>query len=301
MHRIAPVTVVAAAVVAAVLALAAPALAQLGPLPVVPEVTDFRIGKVQMSALRDAAANAPNDAKVFGVDAGVAAVDKVLTEAGAPAGQISLSVNVLLVRLPGHLVLVDTGYGGPRGIMLASLAKAGVAPDAITDVLISHGHGDHVGGLVGADGKPVFTKARVHMAAAEWAAIQAAPANAKLVSGIKDQVKPFAPGVVLVPGVTAVDLHGHTPGHSGYQIASGKAKLLAIGDSAHSYIVSLARPDWVMGYDKDAVVGAQARRAVLTRLADGGETVFSPHFPYPGVGKVVRAGDGFKWQPGLPR
>ena len=288
-------------VAAAILAITVPALAQIGPVAVVPETTDFRIGKLKLTAMRDAAANAPNDAKVFGVDAGVAAVEQVLAEAGATPGQISLWVNVLLVRLPGRLVLVDTGYGAPRGILLASLAKAGVTPDAITDVLISHGHGDHVGGLVGADGKPVFARARVHLAAAEWQSLTATPANARLVTGITDQVAPFAPGAVVLPGITAVDLHGHTPGHSGYAIVSGKARLLAIGDSAHSYVVSLARPDWVMGYDKDAKGGAQARRAVLTRLADAGETVFSPHFPYPGVGKVIRADDGFKWQPGLPR
>ncbi len=285
----------------AAFAIAAPALAQLGPLPVVPETTDFRLGKLPMTALRDAAANAPNDAKVFGVDAGVAAVDKVLTAAGAPAGQISLSVNVLLVRTPGHVVLVDTGYGAPRGILLASLAKAGVAPADITDILISHGHGDHVGGLVDAAGAPVFAKAIVHMSAPEWTAIKAAPANAKLVAGIGSQVLAFAPGAKLLPGIASVDLHGHTPGHSGYEITSGRGKLLAIGDSAHSYIVSLARPGWVMGYDKDASVGAANRQALFTRLAASGETVFSPHFPYPGVGHVVRAGDGFAWQPGLPK
>ena len=136
------------AVLAAILAFAVPpaAQAQLGPVAVVPETAAFPFGKLQLTVLRDAAANAPNDAKVFGVDAGVAAVEKVLEDAGAPAGQISLSVNVLLVRLPGHVVLVDTGYGTPRGILLASLAKAGIAPAAITDVLITHGHGDHYGG-----------------------------------------------------------------------------------------------------------------------------------------------------------
>lgn len=290
-----------AALLAALLLASTAAQAQLGPVAVVPEVAAFKLGKLSMSVLRDAAANAPNDAKVFGVDAGVAAVDEVLKAAGATPGQISLSVNVLLVRTPGHIVLVDTGYGAPRGITLASLTKAGVAPAAITDVLISHGHGDHVGGLVDAAGKSVFPKAKVHMAADEWSSIKAAPANARLVAGIAGQVNAFAPGAAILPGIAAVDLHGHTPGHSGYQIASGTAKLLAIGDSAHSYIVSLARPDWVMGYDRDAVQGAASRRAVLTRLADGSETVFSPHFPYPGVGKVVRAGAGFAWQPGLPR
>ena len=291
------------AVLAAILAFAVPpaAQAQLGPVAVVPETAAFPFGKLQLTVLRDAAANAPNDAKVFGVDAGVAAVEKVLEDAGAPAGQISLSVNVLLVRLPGHVVLVDTGYGAPRGILLASLAKAGIAPAAITDVLITHGHGDHAGGLVDADGKSVFPRAVVRMAAPEWASIKAAPANAKLVAGITAQVKTFAPGAAILPGIASVDLHGHTPGHSGYAIVSGAARLLAIGDSAHSYIVSLAKPGWAMGYDKDKVLGAASRTALLTRLAASGETVFSPHFPFPGLGHVERAGEGFTWKAGLTR
>lgn len=293
-----PVFAASLAMAAAFSAMAA--TAQTGPVKVSPEAVDFKLGKLPLTSLRDAANNAPNDGKVFGVDAGTAAVDAVLAAAGATPGQLSVSINVLLVRAPGHLVLVDTGYGAPRGILLASLARAGIAPAAITDILISHGHGDHVGGLVDADGKPTFPKAAVRLSAPEWSAIQAAPNNARLVAGIAPQVKTFTPGARLLPGITAVDLHGHTPGHSGYEITSGKARLLAIGDSAHSYIVSLAKPDWVNGYDKDARLGAANRRAVLTRLADSGETVFSPHFPYPGVGRVERAGDGFVWKPGLP-
>ncbi|KAB7645587.1 MBL fold metallo-hydrolase [Polymorphobacter fuscus] len=282
-------------------ALDAPAFAQVGPVTVQPEATDFRIGAYQLSSLRDAGNIAPNDAKVFGVDAGIAEVDKVLVAAGATQGQIELSVNALLIRLPGHVALIDTGYGMPRGTLLASLEKAGTRADAVTDIMITHGHGDHVGGLVGPDGKPAFANAVVHLSAPEWDAIKSQPNNAKLVAAIGTKVKPFTPGAKLLPGITAVDLHGHTAGHSGYEIVSGKARLMAIGDSAHSYIVSLARPDWVMGYDKDAAVGAANRATVLGRLADSREPVFSPHFPYPGVGRVVRAGSGFKWQPGLPQ
>lgn len=287
--------------VTAALLLATAAAAQVGPVDVQPEATPFRIGSFKAASLRDAGNIAPNDAKVFGVDAGVEAVDKVLVAAGATQGQIELSVNVLLVGMPGHNVLIDSGYGNPRGALVASLEKTGMAPAAITDVLITHMHGDHIGGLLAADGKPAFPNATVRMSAAEWEAIKAAPANARLVAAITPKVKTFAPGATLFPGIASMDFHGHTPGHSGYEITSGTAKLLAIGDSAHSYIVSLARPDWVMGYDKDAKVGAANRAAVLGRLADSKQTVFSPHFPYPGVGTVVRAGSGFKWQPGLPK
>lgn len=282
--------------------IAAPAAAQVGPVAVQPQAVDFKLGSLKLTALRDFARNAPNDAKIFGVDAGAAEVAKVLTAAGAPGDQIALSVNVLLVRLPDHLVLVDTGYGiagANKGLMLASLAKAGVTPAQITDILITHSHGDHVGGTAGTDGRPVFANARIHMAAAEWAFIEAQPTNAKLVAAIGSKVKTFQPGAALFPNITAVALEGHTPGHSGYLITSGRAKMLAIGDMAHSYIVSLAKPEWVMGFDRDQKVGAATRRATFTGLAASREQVFSPHFPYPGIGRITRAGDGFTWKPGL--
>lgn len=281
----------------AALLFSAAAVAQVGPVEVTPAATPFKIGKLKLVSLRDAANIAANDGKVFGVEVGTEAVDKVLAERGAPTGQISLSINTLLVRTPGHVILVDTGYGTPRGIMLASLAKAGVMPDQITDILISHGHGDHVGGLKTADGKSVFPKAVIRMAAPEWASIQAAPANAALVTAIGTQVKTFEPGAAVTPGITSVDLNGHTPGHSGYRITSGGKSLLAIGDMAHSYIISVARPGWAMGYDKDRKLGAERRTTVLGKLADSGEMVFSPHFPYPGTGQIIRAGETFAWKP----
>jgi glyoxylase-like metal-dependent hydrolase (beta-lactamase superfamily II) len=284
---------------AAIAVLAVAAVAQIGPVAVTAAATPFKLGSLKLAALRDAANIAPNDAKVFGIDVGPAAVDTVLAAAGVPTGQISLSVSALLVRTPGHVVLIDTGYGAPRGILLASLAAAKVTPAEVTDVLISHGHGDHVGGLMNAEGKPVFARASVRMAAAEWASIQAQPTNAKLVAAISAQVKPFEAGAAVLPGITSVDLNGHTPGHSGYRVESKGKRLLAIGDMAHSYIISLARPDWAMGYDRDRKLGAERRRSVLGQLADSGDLVFSPHFPYPGTGHVVRAGDGFAWKPGM--
>lgn len=289
---------------AAAIATASPAAAQPGPVPVQPQATDFRLGTLKLTSLRDYARNAPNDAKVFGVEAGVPAVARVLTAAGKPGDSIELSVNTLLVRLPGHLVLIDTGYGvagATKGILLASLARAGVTPAQITDILISHSHGDHIGGTLGADDRPVFANARIHMAAAEWEFLQGNPANAALVAAIGSQVKTFQPGAQLFPAITAVALEGHTPGHSGYRITSGRARMLAIGDMAHSYIVSLAKPEWIMGFDRDKAVGAATRRATFTALATSKEQLFSPHFPYPGIGRVVASGEGFKWQPSKAR
>lgn len=281
----------------AAFALASPAFAQVGPVSVEPQATPVKLGALTLVSLRDAANISPNNGKVFGIDQGVEAVDKLLAAAGAPTGQLSLSVNTLLVRLPGRVILIDTGYGDPRGLMRASLKKAGITPDQVTDVLISHGHGDHVGGLLLADGTPAFPKATVRMAAAEWASLKETAASAKLVAAIAPQVQPFEPGATLAPGVVSVDLNGHTPGHSGYRITSKGKSLLAIGDMAHSYIVSLAKPGWAMGFDRDKPLAANRRTAMLGQLADSGGLVFAPHFPYPGTGHIVRAGDGFTWKP----
>ena len=115
---------------------------------------------------------------------------------------------------------------------------------------------------------------------------------------IATQVKTFAPGERLAPGVAAVPLPGHTPGHSGYEITSGAARLIDIGDTAHSSIISLARPQWGIAYDHDQALGSATRQAELARLAASHELVFAPHFPFPGVGRIEAAGHGYAWTPG---
>lgn len=268
------------------------------PQPVTPAATSFTVGTIRVTALRDNQFLIPNDGKTFGVDAGVDAVASVLAAAGAPTDTIRVSVDALLVRLPDRVVLLDTGFGpAPGGKLIDSLAAAGVVPGDVTDVLITHSHGDHIGGLVTAGGAPAFPNAKVRMSAAEWTFMQASPGAAKIVAAIMPQVATFAPGAEVVPGITAIAIAGHTPGHMSYELVSGTARLRDIGDTAHSTIVSLARPGWVMGFDSDPGVGTASRRAELARLAASHEMIFAPHFPFPGVGTVAAKGDGFVWVP----
>jgi glyoxylase-like metal-dependent hydrolase (beta-lactamase superfamily II) len=244
---------------------------------------------------------AHNDAKIFGADAGAAAVGEVLKAEGLPDDRISVSIDALLVRTEGHVVLIDTG-NGPKGhgVLPTSLGIAGITPDQVTDVLITHSHGDHVGGLLDEAGKSAFPNAKVRMSAAEWAWIRGKPESKELVHAIKAQVHTFKPGGVVVPGIRSVRLDGHTPGHVGYEVSSGKEKLLDIGDLAHSSIISLQKPDWAMGFDSDKKLGKVTRRATLAKLAAEREWVFAPHFPFPGVGHVVVDDGGFRWVEGIP-
>jgi glyoxylase-like metal-dependent hydrolase (beta-lactamase superfamily II) len=283
------------------LAAAASHAAFAKPVPVEPQAVTFQLGALQVSALRDATNVVDNDAKTFGVGIDPAVTANVLRAAGAPTDRITLSVDALLVRAPGRVMLFDTGLGPKvHRVLIASLAKAGVTPDAVSDVFITHSHGDHVGGLVSADGRLAFPNATIHMAAAEWDWMRAKQAGSVLVRLIAPKVRAFAPGARLAPGITAVALPGHTPGDSGYEIESEGRELLDMGDVAHSSILSLAKPEWVIQYDTDPNQGRVERVAELKRLSDSHELVFAPHFPFPGVGRIEAADGAYRWRPGLP-
>jgi glyoxylase-like metal-dependent hydrolase (beta-lactamase superfamily II) len=260
-----------------------------------PEARPFKLGAFSLVALHDAQFILPNDGKVFGLGVGPAAVTQVLQAAGAPTETITLSVDALLVKTGDKVVLIDTGVGGA---LQGSLKLAKVKPAAVTDILITHAHPDHIGGLV-IKGALAFPNAKIRMASAEWSWLQGQAQNADIVKVITPQVEAFEPGAEVVPGITAVDLKGHTPGHSGYEIVSGNSRLLDFGDTAHSSIISLAKPTWHISFDTDGDQGEQNRIDELAKLAKSQETIFAPHFPFPGVGKIEPQGDHYVWKPTL--
>ena len=270
-----------------------------GIVTVTPEAKSFKLGAFELSVLRDSGLVYSNYGAIFGLNAGRAAVAEALDGAGAPTNEIYFDVDALLIRMPEHLVLIDAGYGpANRGVIQKSLALAGVSPRDITDILISHSHLDHIGGLVDAKGQSAFPRAAIRMSANEWAFMQAT-SNAA-VPVIQAQVKTFEPGHEILPGITPRALFGHTPGHTGYEIASQEHRLVATGDLTHSAIISLKKPEWTLAWDSDRKKGAATRREELQRIVDTHELVFAPHFPFPGVGRIERSGDGFKFVPDLP-
>lgn len=266
--------------------------------PDAPAFKTLQLGNIDLRALHDKNVILPNDANVLGVEVGEKAVADVLAAAHAPTDRIALSVDALFVKESKKNILIDTGLGpGMQGMLLQSLALAGYKPDQITDVLITHVHSDHIGGLVAADGKQAFPNAVVRISSPDWAWLQTQPDMAALVTAIKPQVKTFTPGDSVTSGIRSVSLKGHTPGHVGYLIASGQEHIFDIGDSAHSSIVSLVKPEWAISFDNNRAEGMASRKRVLVEAAADHTLIFSPHFPFPGIGYIAPEGEHYVFQP----
>ncbi len=268
------------------------------------------VGSLEGTAVRDGYLEFPNDNKVFGVGHTPEEVAALLSAAGLPTDKVQLTIQPLLVQLLDHVMLFDTGAGtnfGPTaGQLVTNLTAAGTDPKSVTDIFISHAHGDHVGGLVDAAGALNFPNAIIHLSRPEWDFLTGLGAEkAKnfgvtnydaLVAAIKPKIDAFTPGAQILQGtVKAVEIKGHTPGHSGYLITQGPESLLYVGDSMHHYVVSVQKPDWPMGFDADQAAGEKSRADLIAASAASGQRIYAVHFPFPGVGKFEKKGDGYVW------
>jgi glyoxylase-like metal-dependent hydrolase (beta-lactamase superfamily II) len=286
--------------------------AQAAPTPPVAQFQEFKIGSYSAVALKDGTLEMPVDGKSFILGHSNREVGAVLKEGGAPADHFEFSIQPLLVHAGKHVLLFDTGvgnwYGDIGGKLPDSMKAAGEKPASVTDIFISHAHGDHIGGLITPAGALAFPNATIHMTAAEWkwlssltdtqAKNMAIQHVAAFVTTIKPKVVPFQPGADLLPGIVkAVDLKGHTPGHSGYLIGAGPDSVLVFGDAMHSSLVSVGRPSWQVAFDSDQQRGSATRVTLVNDSAASGQRLYSEHFPFPGLGKIVRTKDGPVWQP----
>jgi glyoxylase-like metal-dependent hydrolase (beta-lactamase superfamily II) len=261
---------------------------------------EFRIGELTALALRDGYLEFPNDLKIFGLGHSVQEVNAVLAPARLPIDKLKLEVLPLLVKTRDRVLLFDTGpaslFGPTAGKLAHAFSDADVDPATVTDIFISHSHGDHVGGLLNAEGALAFPNAAIHLSKQEWEYMSGQESHAAMVAAITPKVDAFAPDAELIPGVVkAVEIRGHTPGHSGYRVTSGAASLLYVGDAMHHHVLSVQKPEWPMSFDADQELAAKSRAALIADSAARGQRVYAMHFPFPGLGKFEAREAGFVW------
>lgn len=247
-----------------------------------------------------------------------AEVQRLLARMFVASPKLQTGVNAFLINTGKQLVLVDTGaaglFGPSLGRVIDNMKASGYSPEQVDVVLITHLHGDHMGGLIGSDGKPVFRNALVRVPQADadfWlsedVARQAPPDKQAFFAMARNVAAPliasgqwqtFVPGDDLAPGFTAVSAPGHTPGHTAYLLQSEGQQLLFWGDLVHSTAVQFAKPDVTMEFDTDQKQAAQTRRRIFAQTAAEHSLVAGAHLPFPGLGHVrAEAHQSYSWVP----
>jgi len=278
----------------------------------VPGFYRLLLGNFEVTALSDGTVTLPMDKLL--TNTSPAQLQSLLGRAGVDPKAAEISINAYLVHTGERIVLIDTGAGSlfPNGgRILQSLAAAGYAPEDITDVMITHIHGDHSAGL-SRDGKRVFPKATVHVDGRDadfWLDSRNAakhPEHASFFAQAKldldpylanGRVRRFSAGSELVAGIRAVPAPGHTPGHSLFAVESQGKKLVLWGDLIHDMESQFHAPGIAITFDVDQSAAIVQRKIALNDAAAKGYLVGAAHISFPGIGRVLVDGSSYRWLP----
>ncbi|MDR1956175.1 MAG: MBL fold metallo-hydrolase [Treponema sp.] len=218
-----------------------------------------------------------------------------------PGGTYQSETNTLLIRSPDRILLVDTGFGGA---LFDHLTRLGIDPDQVDAVLLTHLHGDHIGGLQTA-GKARFPRASVYLAQQEktyWTETARNRAAVAALAPYGSRVHTFLPAPLgsaeeLIPGIRAIAAFGHTPGHTLYQVESKGQKLLIWGDLMHVQDIQFPLPGISVSYDTDPQAAGAIRKQVLDYAVQNKVPIAGMHLRYPGIGTVTAEGEGYRFSP----
>jgi glyoxylase-like metal-dependent hydrolase (beta-lactamase superfamily II) len=275
--------------------------------PVQAGIRRVKLGGFEVTTLHDGYVVAGDPHAIFGIDRPQADVHALAAANLLPTDKLVNNFTVTLVNTGSDLVLFDTGNAAGRapttGQTVARLAEAGIRPEQITVVVITHMHGDHIGGLT-TDGKPTFPNARYVMGAVEFDAWTKGGVPQDRAASVIPVVTPFAakttfiaPGQSVVSGIEAVEAFGHSPGHMVYHVESEGRRLMITADLSNHFVLSIQRPDWEVRFDMDRAAGAAARKRVLGMIAADKIPFVGYHMPFPAIGFLEAAGTGFRYIP----
>lgn len=290
-----------------------------GPLPTeqVPYFYRFKHGSMHGAVISDGILPLGEPSASF-LGTSKEEVAQMLTSNFLDPNNVILEQNILVLDTGSKLVLFDTGMGesqlfGPTpGKMMQNLAAAGIDPAAIDAIVCTHAHCDHVWGIMSANGTPNFPNAQIYISQTDfefwtdeaklsmtdpsYMKAFVAGARANLLPN-RDRIIFFKDGEEFLPGIQAMSAPGHTPGHTMFLITSDGQTMAAIGDVTHHHVLLLEKPLLEFAFDTDPKQSAQTRNKVLDMLATDRIPLIAYHFPWPGIGHIAKAGEGYHFYP----
>jgi glyoxylase-like metal-dependent hydrolase (beta-lactamase superfamily II) len=275
----------------------------------------FKLGDYEVTILHDGSRTFPMpDTWVTNVPK-----DQALVAAGdafMPAGKVTVPFNPTLINTGSKLVLIDAGNGpspdGAVGLLFPNLAAAGVKPEDIDVVVLSHLHPDHINGLRTETGAIAFPNATIIAPEPEWnfwmnddtmgKATTPIDKNyfantRKILTGLYDRIGRYSWDKEVAPGITAIGTPGHTPGHTSFAIASGNSRMMVQSDVTNIPEFFLRNPDWHVAYDHDPDLAQKTRHRFYDMAATEKMLVAGYHFAFPSTGHVEKDGTGYRLVP----
>ena len=261
----------------------------------------FKVGEYTVTVLSDGQSPPGNTFPNWGANPDRQPVyEAALRENFLDPSRFVNNFNPMIVDTGKNKVLMDTGRGGQNGQLLASLARAGYKAEDIDTVFLTHGHGDHIGGLT-MGGQPTFPKAQLVMGEGEFQfwTTQATPNDAvkNNMIALKDRYKLIKPGADIVGGVTSLASFGHTANHLAVRVSSGTSTLTHFADAGGHYILSFRFPEHYLGFDTDKAQAVATRAKLFAEAADTRQMVVGYHYAWPAVGYVKRKDSAFEYVP----
>lgn len=275
------------------------------------EIYEFKIGHFDCMVIQDGSLS--GEAQQFFGDVPAAELDQVVSAYGLSAGALEGSYNCLFANTGQQRLLVDAGQGiamSPHGRLLQNLRAAGIQPQTIDLIIITHGHLDHYGGLVDEDGNLIFANARYAMWQSEWEwatterLAEVEETNPEYAAAMRQHLLPIQEKLTLIDestaqiaaGIRAIPAPGHTPAHTALSLQSDNEELLCVAD-AFIHPIHVEKPAWAFPNDASPAQATNTRQTLNKVAARSSARLLAYHFPFPGLGQVLNTGNGHKWQP----
>ncbi|MDO1581123.1 MBL fold metallo-hydrolase [Rhizobium oryzicola] len=277
-----------------------------------PDIHQFKVGDFQVTVIKDGARPSGKPNEIFGTNQSPETVAQLLDKNFLPSDQFVNGFSPVLIKAGSELVLFDTGFGESgrgqgTGRLLDGMKLAGYRPEDVTVVVLTHMHGDHIGGLMDG-GKPAFPNARYVAGQVEYdfwtnparAGTPAEGGQKAVLANVKplaEKISFVGDGASVVSGITGMAAFGHSPGHMIYNVESAGRRLILTADTANHYVLSLQRPDWEVRFDMDKAQAAATRKKVFDMIAADKVAFLGYHMPFPSVGYAEKQDTGYRFVP----